>query len=184
MPRLDWVMWFLAFRPGKEELPLWFWELLVSILGGAHVNVLQLLHPTLNPGIVKERYGKFEFVRVSLVNYQFSGSAIPTNETETIASTDASSSTETAASAPTTTGIPPVSTSIIGKYLTTKHLATILPPSTLADLYTLIDTQDPILRQHAAQRRPPSAEDAKEIIMRTLFNKLQSKAKKKEHKQE
>ncbi len=192
MPRLDWVMWFLAFRPGKEDLPLWFWELLVSILSGAHENVLQLLHPTLNPGIVTERDGKFEYIRVSLVNYQFSGSAtltVNTAPTSTNTSTGASATapnTPTATPSNTTNATIAISTptTTIGKYWTSKHLATILPPSSLADLYTLLDAQDPVLRQHAAQRCPPTAEDAKEIIMRTLFNKLQSKSKKNEQKQE
>ena len=94
LPRVDWVFWFLAFKPSMEQLPKWFWNLVVSIMEGDNVEVLGLLHPTLNQQClataradqterinanqttstgVAEKIPLFRYVRVRLLNYTFTG---------------------------------------------------------------------------------------------------------------
>jgi hypothetical protein len=43
MPRLDWLMWFLAFKKSKEEYPKWFWNFLASILEEDNKDVMYLM---------------------------------------------------------------------------------------------------------------------------------------------
>lgn len=45
LPRLDWVMWFLAFKPSAQLYPRWFWNFLLAILEGDD-EILSLLHPS------------------------------------------------------------------------------------------------------------------------------------------
>lgn len=45
MPRLDWVMWFLAFKKNKDLYPRYFWVFLIGILQGNR-EILSLLHPS------------------------------------------------------------------------------------------------------------------------------------------
>jgi hypothetical protein len=173
LPRLDWVMWFLSFRAGKEDLPKWFWVLLVSLMTGDSPEVQRLLHPTLNPGIAPHSGEAFEYVRLTLVTYQFSGRAV-VNMLQS--SADAAASTNEATDGSSSGGVlASTAGRTTGRYWSTSPARTILPATSLEEVYALLDAQDEALQRLRGQRRPPTAESAADLIMRTLFAKMQAK---------
>lgn len=251
MPRVDWVFWFLAFRPVKEMLPKWFWLLVVSVMEGDNPRVLELLHPTANAeafdrameaaqerrekaskgttpsaagvtpggGSVKEAPTSplFLFVRVRLLNYTLTGRVLRERREQspvqdaagahasTVASADepavvdivsgaedGENGTEESNGASSPEG--PFATAdrasrrsgatsaqaqrTDGRYWSVLPIRTILPSTSLAGVYAILDSFDERVQQRAAERSPPTVETAKSLIMRTLFAGLKKKSSK------
>lgn len=182
LPRLDWVMWFVAFKPVKELYPKWFWLFVITLMEGDNAAVLKLLHPTRNDGIVTHRGGDnssptvFQYARVSLVNYRFAGRVENPAAPEPVSPlADVVLSSPASSSSPSSP-VPSVERTA-GRYWSSLPVRVILPPTSLAELYVFLDEYDEGLKRHRATRAPPSAETAKDIIMRTLFGKLKGKKK-------
>jgi hypothetical protein len=212
MPRVDWVFWFLAFRPVKDLLPKWFWLLVLSVMEGDNPEVMGLLHPTANAeafaraaeargqtvGTTKAQGSDtcptsplFRFVRIRLVNYSFTGRVLknqvmPADEPldpvsgddsgeGTPDSPDSPASPFAAAARRAKKSGAAVASRQNGRYWSVLPIRTILPSTSLAGVYAILDTFDDSLQQRAAQRILPTAESAKDIILRTLFAGLKKK---------
>ncbi len=55
MPRLDWMMWFMAFKPSVSAYPKWMWNFLLSLLDG-NEDVLALLPESTRKMISKQHF--------------------------------------------------------------------------------------------------------------------------------
>jgi len=171
LPRLDWMMWFLALRPVKEMYPKWLWYFIIAIMEGQNEDVLALLHSSHSSRFPA---GEYKYVRIQLVSYRFKG-AFKEDDNVGNATPEADSSSPNEESRVSS-----------GRFLywSTKKVREILPPTTLVGVHQLLDNLDERIIQRRKERQAPTPETAKDIIMRTLFAKLAKDRRNEEKKQD
>lgn len=166
MPRLDWQMWFLAFRPLLTQYPKWAITLLISIAEG-NKDVLELLHSSACDTInmlqqqAEQSPGQQLKVRVALVNYTFN--AKPCISVLLDGFLGGSRAGDQ------------------GAFWSAGERVEILAPSDLPSLYALYEGFFSNAPRSAA---PPSVETAQDVIMRTLFRTLLKRREREGSKQE
>lgn len=193
MPRLDWVMWFLAFKSDFQTYPKWAVALLISLLEG-NEDVLSLLHPSTTSLIHRLKGEKRSrasaadssaqsqgaylvgddglWVRVSLADYSFC-SQYPTSNLRLLLlgppNPDSEDEIDGVATPAGSNGdaMRPQK----DRYWEVGKREEVLPPMDLQGLYRALDA----LFTPPRSRPVPSAETAQQIIMRTLFRKQQQR---------
>eukprot|EP01039_Chlorochromonas_danica_P009676 gene9676-10699_t len=183
MPRLDWLMWFLAFKPSVEYYPKWSIVFLLSLLE-ENEDVLALLHPLTKTTMQilttqckdRERWK----LRLSRRRYNYDNKSFrissfmelwmghrpePSLTDYPISSTD-----DEVIAIPAEKDM----------FWNVGDSQLLIPPSSLADLYAILETNLSTTTSSSSSNRrqqpPPSVETAQEIIMRTLFRNAKNRA--------
>lgn len=175
MPRLDWLMWFLAFKPSVDFYPKWSILLLLSLLE-ENEDVPELLHPLTKSTmqilatqskdrerwkirLSRRRYNYEKSFKTSFMKLWMGKRAEPSQADYPICSIDEA-----------------ITVPEKDMFWTVSAGQLLVPPSSLADLYALLETNLSSTSSKPSNRQPPSVESAQEIIMRTLFRNAKNRA--------
>lgn len=165
LPRLDWMMWFLALRPSVQSYPKWFWNLMLSLAEGeGSDDVLALLHPD-GQQLVRQKQleamqqKKEVYFRLTLYRYDFN------KQRPLVATEDAGEKRR--------------------HYWKRVKITELLPPLTKDGLLLLFEQFDGKQAEKERQKKEkPTVETAAEVIMRTLFRKKEQRRNKLQQQQQ
>lgn len=99
MPRLDWLMWFVALRPSPETWPEWFWNLIIGLLQNDPL-VLNLLDKKWNRWLSSSNKSStpsdisYKYIKVELFDYTFASPFTQLNTNENVSPTASSIATK------------------------------------------------------------------------------------------
>lgn len=160
LPRLDWMMWFLALKPSTQFYPKWFWNLMLS-LAESNDDVLALLHDD-GQRLLREKQlevlqqpNRELYFRLILYRYDF-------HKQRPLIKVDSKTKRQ---------------------YWTREKVKELLPPLTKDGLLNLFEQFDGREAEKERQKNEkPTVETAAEVIMRTLFRK-KGQRRKQQHQQ-
>ena len=156
LPRVDWLLWFVALRPALAVWPRWMWVLLLGIIDGTP-EIVGLLDSSMKRTVFTslqqgasgdwQYVHDYQYIRVLLYTYDFNYDS------------------------------PAVDTP--KQYWRRSLLTELLPPSRKEDIYTIYDgfmLKTEKLQHSESTKPPPTPENPTDAILRT-FKGLKIKTK-------